>query len=242
MQSAAHTNLINLTHSILVLVFPLALQYAGGFLMESEKIELIEKFLKENKGKRKFVQSVEMAVNFKGVDFSKQDNRMNISVVLPNGRGKEAKVLVYADNKDIASTAQSSGAKVIGAKEVEEISHDKEKMRELLNYTSLAEPAMMSVVARQLGSFLGPKGRMPKPVSPSNAKDMVKNISKSVNISTRGKYLPTVHCVVGSENMETRQIAENIDAVLKSISGQVSSQNLRSVYIKLSMSPPVRLL
>ncbi len=225
-----------------MLVFPLALQHAGGFLMNSDKLELIDKFLKENKGKRKFVQSVEVAINFKGVDFSKQDNRMNLSVVLPNGRGKATGVLVYADNKEVAAVAQASGAKLIGAKEVEGISHDKEKMRELLNYTSLAEPALMSIVARSLGSFLGPKGKMPKPITPSNAKEMMNNIAKSVNIVTRGKFLPTVHCVVGSESMESKQIAENVDSVMKAVSDSAGNQNIKSVYIKLSMSPPMRLL
>jgi large subunit ribosomal protein L1 len=225
-----------------VLVFPLALQYAGGASMNSEKIELIDKFLKENKGKRKFLQSVEVAINFKGVDFSKQDNRMNLNVVLPNGKGKATGVLVYADNRDMISTATAAGAKVIGAKDVDEISHNKEKMRELLDYTSLAEPALMSVVAKSLGSFLGPKGRMPKPLTLSNAKETINNVAKSVNIATRGKFLPTVHCVVGSESMETNQIAENIDSVMKAVSDSAGNQNIKSVYIKLSMSPPVRLV
>ena len=48
-----------------------------------------EKFIEENKGKRKFEQSVELAINFKGVDFSKQANRLSLDILLPNGKGLE---------------------------------------------------------------------------------------------------------------------------------------------------------
>ena len=56
--------------------------------MFEEKFSEFEKFIAENKGKRKFKQSVELAVNFKDIDFSKQDNRLNLDIILPNGRGK----------------------------------------------------------------------------------------------------------------------------------------------------------
>ncbi len=210
--------------------------------MKEEGVKAIKKLLDSYKGKRKFVQSVEVAVNFKGVDFSKQDNRLNLNVVLPNGKGKIPKVLVYADAKSIVEAANSAGAKVISSEELETVSHDKERMKELLEYVALAEPALMSKVARSLGTFLGPKGRMPKPLVGIDAASAISNAAKSVNIITRGKYLPTIHCAVGAESMDVKSITENIDAVLGGLSAAVGSQNVRSVYVKLSMSPPVKII
>lgn len=210
--------------------------------METDKIDIIKKLLEKYKGKRKFTQSVEIAVNFKGVNFAKQDNRLNISVVLPNGRGKSVRVLIYADKKEIIDAADSVGAKVINSKDLESLSHNKEGMKELLNYLSLAEPKMMGQVAKSLGSYLGPKGKMPKPLIGGDVAVMINNITKSVNIITKGKFLPTVQCAIGSELMEPEKIAENADAVLEGLAKVVNAQNVKSVYVKLSMSPPVKLV
>lgn len=210
--------------------------------MKEEGVKAIKELLDNYKGKRKFTQSVELAVNFKGIDFSKQDNRLNLNIILPNGKGKVPKVLVYADAKNIVDAANSAGAKVVSSDDLEKISHDKEGMKDLLNYVSLAEPALMSKVARSLGTFLGPKGRMPKPLVGADAASAISNAAKSVNIITKGKYLPTIHCAVGAESMDVKSITENIDAILSRLSSTVGSQNIRSAYVKLSMSPPTKIM
>ena len=56
--------------------------------MEKEQLEKLSAFVDANKGKRKFTQSVELAVNFTGVDFTKQENRFNMEIKLPNSTGK----------------------------------------------------------------------------------------------------------------------------------------------------------
>jgi ribosomal protein L1 len=55
--------------------------------MLEDKYQEFEKFIDENRNQRKFEQSVELAINFRGIDFSKQANRLNVQVLLPNGRG-----------------------------------------------------------------------------------------------------------------------------------------------------------
>ena len=52
----------------------------------------------EGKGKRKFTQSVELIVNFRGIDFTKPENRLNLDIALPKGKGgKEPKIAVIGD-------------------------------------------------------------------------------------------------------------------------------------------------
>ena len=210
--------------------------------MEQEQLEKLNALMEQNKGKRKFKQSVELAINFKGVDFSKQDNRLNIQVLLPNGKGKQSEVLVFADDKNIAEKAKELGARVVSGNEIAQIAADKAQLGSLLKYEMIAQPALMTSVARSMGSFLGPKNKMPKPLIGTDIASMVNSVSKSVYIRSKGKYLPTVHCMVGNEDMPIDKISSNIDAVIESLAKKLGRQNIKSAYVKLTMSEPVRII
>ncbi len=210
--------------------------------MESETLEKLKSFLEENKGKRKFAQSVELAVNFKGVDFTKQENRLNLQVMLPYGKGKESKAIIFADDSNISSKAKDLGAKVISGSEIAAIASNKASMNELLDSELLAQPALMSSIARSLGSFLGPKNKMPKPLIGTDVSSAINTVSKSIYIRSKGKYLPTIHCIVGKESMAADQISANIDEIVSALAKKVGRQNIKSVYVKLTMSQPIKLM
>ena len=225
-----------------MLFFPQYCSFAGGIDMEKEMLEIFDKLLQENKGKRKFVQSVELAINFKGLDFSKQENRLNLEVALPNGKGSESKVIVFADDPSIISTISKLGARVIRSAEVPSVANDKAMQREMLKSELLAQASLMPIIAKNLGQFLGPRNKMPKPIVGGDADRAIKASLSSIYLRSKGKYLPTVHCIVGKENMEPAKLAENIDAVLAALARKPGKQYIRSVYAKLTMSKPVRLI
>ncbi len=210
--------------------------------MEEDLKKKIDAYINENKGKRKFAQSVELAVNFRGVDFSKPANRLNLAIALPNGKGKGGGVTVFADSPDIVNKASAIGVKVIKSAELTTLASDASKQHELLNYELIAQPSLMPQIAKALGQFLGPRNKMPKPIIGTSLDDMVKNVGKSIYIRSKGKYLPTVHCMVGTEKMDTNQITENIDAVLDALTKQLGKHTLRSIYLKLTMSTPIKIL
>ena len=209
--------------------------------MEKEQLEKLNAFISENKGQRKFTQSVDLTVNFTGMDFTKADQRFNLEIKLPNGKGRESKVIFFGDDKNLVAKATAAGAKVISSAELPTISNDKAVLAELLNCELLAQPALMPQIAKALGQFLGPRNKMPKPVVGSDVAGMVANISKSIFIRSKGKYLPTVHCIVGTEKMETNQLASNIDEVVNSLSKKFGKGHIKSVEVKLTMSKPLRL-
>ncbi|EQD62484.1 50S ribosomal protein L1P [mine drainage metagenome] len=209
--------------------------------MEEDLKKKIDAYINENKGKRKFVQSVELAVNFRGVDFSKPANRLNLAIALPNGKGKGGSVAVFADSPDIVNKANELGAKVIKSSDLASITADASKQHELLGYELIAQPSLMPQIAKSLGQFLGPRNKMPKPIIGTSLDDIIKNVSKSIYVRSKGKYLPTVHCMVGTEKMSTDQITENIDAVLTTLTKQLGKHTLRSIYMKLTMSTPVKI-
>ncbi|MCL4387724.1 50S ribosomal protein L1 [Candidatus Marsarchaeota archaeon] len=210
--------------------------------MEQEQLEKLRALIEENKGKRKFKQSVELAVNFKGIDFSKQENRLNLQVLLPNGKGKQSEVLVFADDGNISSKAKALGVRVVSGSEIQGIASDKAQLNSLLNYEMIAQPSLMTSVARSMGSFLGPKNKMPKPLIGTDVESMINSVSKSVYLRSKGKYLPTVHCMVGKEDMPLEKISANIDEVINSLAKKLGKQNIKSAYVKLTMSPPVKIL
>lgn len=210
--------------------------------MEEETFNKLSAFISENKGKRKFNQSVELAINFMGIDMGKQDNRLNLEIKMPNPKGKSHNVIVFADDKNIASKAAASGAKVIPGSELQGIPNDKTKMAELLESELLAQPSLMPQIARSLGQFLGPRNKMPRPLIGVDITKAVEDTARSVFIRNKGKYLPTVHCMVATESMDPKAIAANIDEVVNAVIKKVGKEHVRSVYTKLTMSKPMRIM
>ncbi|MEK6843621.1 MAG: 50S ribosomal protein L1 [Candidatus Micrarchaeota archaeon] len=202
-------------------------------------IKAVDEILKE-KGKRKFPQSIDLAVNLREVDFKKPENRVNVDVVLPNAP-RESKVAVFADGQ-MAVDAKKVVEKVISGDEIKAIAQDRKKQKELLEYTLLASTQLMTVVGKELGQLLGAKGKLPKPIAPNaNIKELALRTSKTINIKTKGKNLPVLHCIVGKENMNAEQIVENIQAVLDALLKKLTEQQIDSLYVKLTMGKPFKI-
>lgn len=199
----------------------------------------VTKALEQGKGKAKFSQSVEVAVNFRDVDFNKPENRLNLDVVLPFAP-KIPKVAVFADGQ-LALDARGVCDKVISGNDIESYAKDKKLQKELLQYTLLASTQLMPVIGKTLGQVLGTKGKLPKPVMPGmNLKDLVSRTQRSVSIKTKGKYLPTVHCIIGKEAMPAEQIVENLQAILESIEKKIPEHQIASIYVKTTMGQAVK--
>jgi large subunit ribosomal protein L1 len=206
-------------------------------------IDEFKKFIAENKGQRKFKQTVEVAINFKDIDFTKPDNRLNMDIPLPNGKGKVKNILIFANDKNLVETAKKNNMQVIDTSELESVSKDPKRLTSLLNYDLLAQASAMPLIARFLGQFLGPRNRMPKAVMPNtNIGNMVQDLGKSVSIKSKGKYLPTVHSIVGTEDMEPEKIYANIGEIIKMVGGKVGQNNIKSAYVKMTMSKPIKFI
>ena len=71
---------------------------------------------------------------------------------------------------------------------------------------------------------------------------MTNELNKRITLRSRGKNLPTVHCIVGNEDMDSRKIYENVREVLTVVTKQVGSSHMKSAYVKLTMSKPLKIL
>lgn len=198
----------------------------------------IEKAL-EDKGKRKFKQSVEFIINFRGIDFKKPENRLNLSIVLPHEPPKKRKIAVFAEGQT-AFDAKKAGFTVFEPQDIEELSKDKKRLKSLANeYEFIAEPKLMVQVGKSLGQVLGPRGKLPRPIVGS-LEATAKQVNSSVRIMTKGKYLPVVQCAIGTEDMSPNDLADNAEAVYEKIRAKVGDQYIKSLYVKLTMGKAVK--
>jgi Ribosomal protein L1 len=207
----------------------------------AQDLESLTKFLSENRGKRKFKQSVELAINFKNIDLAKQDNRLNLEVLLPNGKGRVRKIGIFAGDKNMIAEAERNGIEIIRDTEIQSTAADSQRMTALLQYELVAQPNLMPVIAKSMGQFLGPRNKMPKPLLGNvNMEGIVSDLNRRIVIRSKGKNLPTVHCIVGNEDMEPEKIYGNIQEVLGAVNKRIGPNHIKSVYVKLTMSHPMR--
>ncbi len=194
-----------------------------------------------DKGKRKFSQSMEMIMNFRGVDFTKPENRLNMDIILPKGRGKNVKVVVFGEGQ-VALEAKNAGAdEVIDTAGIPKLKEAKGKLKELVKSAEfLAQPSLMITVGKNLGQVLGGKGKLPRPIADANVANAVKQARSRVRLSSKGKYLPVAQCAIGSETMVADDIAENFETVYDKVKARYMEFAIKSVFVKLSMGKPVK--
>ena len=198
----------------------------------------------ESAKKRNFVETVELAINLKDVDLTIPKNRIQEDIILPNGRGKTVKVCVIGGG-ELALKAKDVADLVITPDELGTIADDKKQAKKIANSTDyfIAEAPLMAVVGKRLGTVLGPRGKMPKPIPPGvDPSGMVDNLRKSVTVRTKDRK--TFHVPVGTVNMSAEDIADNVDLVLKRVSLKLEKgmANVASAYVKTSMGPSEKIL
>jgi large subunit ribosomal protein L1 len=209
-------------------------------------IEDITKAVKQAREKspsRNFEQSFDLAVNLRELDLNRPDERVQTRVQLPNGIGSR-KVMVFASG-DLALRARRAGAdEVIEPAELDQLADDrKEAKNRFKDYdTFVAEAPMMPTVGRVAGPILGPKGKMPTPVSPQAPIDEIVERERRV-VVLRSRDRPYVHCIVGRESMSDDEVSQNIEAVVNALTRELKRGmgNIKNIYLKLTMGDSVKL-
>lgn len=200
--------------------------------------------LRKSLTKKKFTQSIDLVVRLREVDLKKPENRINEAIPLPNPPEKALKVCVIASG-DLATRAKSAGADMlVGRQEIENLAKDKKGARKLAQEYDffIAEAPLMPLVGRALGSFLGPRGKMPTPIPPNAPVDQViVNHRKMVRVRMREQ--PVLQCRVGTEAMPDEKLVENIQAVVSRIEQKLERgfKNIGEILVKGTMSKPVKI-
>lgn len=209
--------------------------------MDKKKLTQALQECMQDKGKKKFKQSVELIMNFRGINFSKPENRLNIDVVLPKGKGKKQPIAVFADGQ-VALDAKNSGAEeIIDAAGIQKLAGGAARLKELAkSYEFLAQPSLMVQVGKTLGQMLGSRGKLPKPIVGIATSEAIRQARNRVKVQSKGKYLPVAQCLVGTEDMALEDLTENIDAVYERVKAKVTEPSIKSVYLKLTMGKAIK--
>ncbi|MFH1179509.1 MAG: 50S ribosomal protein L1 [Candidatus Bathyarchaeota archaeon] len=211
--------------------------------LPTTKIKESIKKAREVSPARNFEQSFDLAINLRELDMNRPDNRVNIRFQLPNSIGSR-KVLVFASG-DLALRARRAGAdEVVEPAELDQLATDKKAAKKkLAPYDSfVAEAPMMPTVGRVAGPILGPRGKMPTPVPPqAPIDDILERERHTIILRSRDKAF--VHCIVGKEGMSDEEIAQNIEAVIRNLTGATKRgfANIKTMYLKLTMGDAVKL-
>jgi len=207
-----------------------------------------EEFLKEireareKSKKRNFLQTWDLIINLKNIDLKKPENKLNLEFLLPEGVGKDVKYIFIVDN--LLPEAKKTNGLIIVKGDLEALGKGKKKLK---NYADeydwwFCEAPLMPLVGKTLGTVLGPRGKMPKPIPPKGSVQPFVEMSKKM-VRIRIKDSPVIHLAVGKEDMKEEHVMKNVIAVMNFVKEKLpkGKTNIKDAYIKLTMGAPVKL-
>ena len=189
----------------------------------------------------KFDETVELHVKL-GVDSRHADQQVRGAVVLPNGTGKNVRVLAICKGAN-EELAKEAGADFVGAEDMTQ----KIQQENWMDFDVLiTTPDCMGLVGR-LGRILGPRGLMPNPKAGTVTPDIAKAVkeAKAGKIEYRLDKTNIIHCPIGKVSFGAEKLGENFDtlmeAIVKAKPAAAKGQYIRSVALVSTMGPSVRI-
>ena len=189
----------------------------------------------------KFDGTIEIAMHL-NVDTKKADQQLRGAILLPNGTGKDKKVLVIAKG-DFAKAAKAAGADFVGDVDMlEKI----EKENWFGFDTLIATPDMMPLLGK-LGRVLGPKGLMPNPKTGTVTTDVSKAVSdvKAGRVEYRTDSFGNIHSIIGKASFDADKLVENLNSfvttILKLKPATVKGDFVKNISISSTMGPGIKI-
>jgi large subunit ribosomal protein L1 len=190
--------------------------------------------------KLKFDSSVDLALNL-GVDPKKADQNIRGVVTLPNGTGKDVKVLALV-TPDKEDEAKNAGADLVGLDEY--LKKIKDGWTEV--DVIITMPSIMGKLG-PLGRILGPRGLMPNPKTGT----VTMNIGKAIEDVKAGKIdfkvdkNGVIHVSIGKVSFDAKKIFENalevINHIIKIKPSSSKGLYLKSISMSSTMSPGIKI-
>ena len=187
----------------------------------------------------KFDQTVTLSFRL-GVDPKQSDQMVRGTCPLPNGSGKNVRVLVFAEG-NAAQAARDAGAEFVGFKDMIE-----KCVGGFQDFdVAVATPAAMAEV-RKLGKVLGPRGLMPNPKTGTVTEDTAKAVRevKAGRVEFKLDKNGNVAVPVGKFSFAEKALVENgtavIEAVVKARPSTAKGMFVENVTLSATMSPGLK--
>ena len=189
----------------------------------------------------KFDGTIEVAMNL-NVDTKKADQQLRGAIVLPNGTGKDKKVLVIAKG-DHAKAAKEAGADYVGDVDMLE----KIEKENWFGFDCLiATPETMPLLGK-LGRVLGPKGLMPNPKTGTVTNDVAKAINdvKAGRVEYRTDSFGNIHGIIGKASFDEEKLLENLNTfvgtIIKLKPATVKGDYVKNISVSSTMGPGIKI-
>jgi len=186
----------------------------------------------------KFNASVDLAIRL-GVDPRKANQMVRGVVTLPNGTGKDVKVLALV-TPDKEAEAKEAGADYVGLDEyLQKIKGGWTDVDVIVTM-----PSVMGKLG-PLGRVLGPRGLMPNPKTGTVTMDVAKAVKdvKGGKIDFKVDKTGIIHASIGKVSFEADKIAENANELIKTIvklkPSTVKGVYIKSIFLSSTMGPGV---
>ena len=214
----------------------------GSKLLEPKKRysvqEAVSLLKKMPAGKSKGNPSVDLSFNL-GVDPKQSDQVVRGTVSLPHGSGKNVRVIVFAQG-NAAESAKNAGAVAVGyADLIKKVSEGWADFD-----VAVATPDAM-IEVRKLGKVLGPRGLMPNPKTGTVTEDTAKAVKEcqAGRVEFKVDKGSNLHVSCGKLNFEEKNLGENVQAVIESVSrarpSGAKGKYLKNCVLSATFSPGI---
>ena len=215
--------------------------------MDAKTVKEALKKAKEQGNKRNFSQTFDLVITLQNLDLKKPEQQLDTFITLTHSKGKDTKICALV-GPELKDEAEKVCDKTIMADDFEKI--DKKQAKKLAEDYAffIAQANIMGKVASVFGKVLGPRNKMPNPkagcvVPPkANLKPVYEKLQKTLRLSAKTALM--VQCIAGSESMTDDDVADNIMNIYKHLTNTLPSHenNIKSMFVKVSMGKPVKLM
>lgn len=197
-------------------------------------------FLQENDS-RKFDGTIEIHIRL-GVDSKKSEQTVRGTVTLPAGAAKKQRIVVFTADPDQQQQLEQAGVQTGGEELIDQIASNSPFAADI----TITTPGLMPQVAK-IARILGPKGLMPNPRTGTVTPDPVSLVKalQSGQVSFKMDKQGNIHGAVAKISWDQDRIVANIKEFIKAVASArpaaVKGEFIRSVSLKSTMSPAIRL-
>jgi large subunit ribosomal protein L1 len=209
-------------------------------MLDDNQLKDIIKNARDGIIKRNFTQSAELTLILKDIDVKKGFS-INEVVNLPNKTMKTSSICVFASGDMGMRARKAQVDRVIEPDELGRLATNKKDARKVVKAYDFffADTTLMSNVGRSLGQFMGPKGKMPSPITYGAP---IENIAERFrgSVRARAKNQLNISAKIGDEKMKDEHLVDNALAVISTIEKKLpqGDKNIRNAVIKFTMSNP----
>tara|TARA_B100000902_G_scaffold324701_1_gene318977 strand:+ start:343 stop:1041 length:699 start_codon:yes stop_codon:yes gene_type:complete len=192
--------------------------------------------------KKKYDETVHITMNL-GIDGRQADQILRGTVMLPNGTGKDVRVLVVTQGP-LVKVAEDAGADIVGGAELVAKIEGGWLDFDLV----IASPDMMGQVGK-LGRVLGPRGLMPNPKTGTVTREVEKAVTEAkagrVEYRADSKSGNNAQAPIGKMSFESDALVENArafaDAILRAKPASAKGQFVRKCVVSAAMGPSIKI-